>query len=70
MCLTALHLAAFLTLLDPERITSEPGRFVVHADTREAHWVRAAWDGSGERWCTMAPQIDRMAQLAALRSGG
>ncbi|MEM8850949.1 MAG: hypothetical protein AAGE03_13065 [Pseudomonadota bacterium] len=62
MCLPATFLAMFLTLIGPEHISSEPGRYIVHAETRDAHWVLA-----GDEWCTMAPQIDRMDRLASLR---
>jgi hypothetical protein len=70
MCLTALHLAAFLTLLGPGAVSAEPGRYVVHAATRDAHWVRVEGGREEDRWCTMAPQIDRMARLRAARAGG
>ncbi|MEL6585268.1 MAG: hypothetical protein AAFY65_02865 [Pseudomonadota bacterium] len=63
MCLTAAYLAAFLSLIGPENISSEPGRYIVHADTRDAHWVQVE-----DVWCTMAPQIDASARLAALRT--
>ncbi|GGF83620.1 hypothetical protein SAMN05216376_12149 [Mameliella alba] len=61
MCLTAEALALFLNLLAPQIIESSPGRYVVNATDREAHWVAV-----GERWCTMAPQIDRMERFASL----
>ncbi|GIT91598.1 hypothetical protein JANAI62_20550 [Jannaschia pagri] len=64
MCLTASYLAMFLTLMGPDQISAEPGRYIVHAETRDAHWVAA---GDGEHWCTMAPQIDTMQRLASLR---
>jgi hypothetical protein len=63
MCLTATYLAAFLTLIGPGQISSEPGRYIVHADARDAHWVMV-----GDLWCTMAPQIDNMERLASLRA--
>lgn len=44
-------------------ITSEPGRIIVHAESRDAHWVAVE-----DEWCTMAPQIDRMARFAALKA--
>ncbi|MBV7396531.1 hypothetical protein [Mameliella sediminis] len=61
MCLTAEALALFLNLLTPQMIDSSPGRFVIHATERSAHWVAVE-----DRWCTMAPQIDRMDRFAAL----
>lgn len=63
MCLTTEALVLFLNLLAPEMIRQEPGRLIVMATTRDAHWV--ARDGA-DRWCTMAPQIDRMERLAAM----
>jgi hypothetical protein len=63
MCLPTQFLAIFLTLIGPDQLTAEPGRYVVHAETRDVHWV-AAWD---DKWCTMGPQIDRMERIAALR---
>jgi hypothetical protein len=64
MCLTTAYLAAFLNIVGAENVSTEPGRIVVHAQTRDAHWV--AYDD--EHWCTMAPQIDRMRlRLAAGR---
>lgn len=58
MCLTAEALALFLNLLSPDVITTEAGRIVIHATDRRAVWVQ-----SQDRWCTMAPQIDRMARF-------
>ncbi|MDK3019905.1 hypothetical protein [Pseudodonghicola flavimaris] len=59
MCLTAEALALFLNLLNPEMISSEAGRITVHATEADAVWVLTAED----EWCTMAPQIDRMARF-------
>lgn len=63
MCLTAEAFALFLNMIIVPEITSEPGRIVVHAEIRDAHWVAV-----GDVWCTMAPQIDRMDRLATLRT--
>jgi len=65
MCLTTESLVFFLNMLAFEMVASEPGRFVVSATEREAHWVQSA---TGDRWCTMAPQIDRLERFAALRT--
>ena len=59
MCLTAEALALFLNLLNPELISSEAGRITVHATERDAVWVLTHED----EWCTMAPQIDRLARF-------
>ena len=55
MCLTAEALALFLNLLPPGIVETTPGRIIVHAEMGEAHWV-----ANDERWCTMAPQFDRI----------
>ena len=62
MCLTIEAFATFLNLIIGTEFSTEPGRFIVHAQARDAHWVEV-----GDRWCTMAPQIDTMERLAALR---
>ena len=62
MCLTSAALAAFLTLIGPETVTLGDDRIVVHASARDAHWV-AVSDSAEDRWCTMAPQIDRMTRF-------
>lgn len=61
MCLTAEALALFLNMISGPDITMEPGRIIVHAQTRDAHWVSVE-----DEWCTMAPQIDRMIRFASL----
>jgi hypothetical protein len=63
MCLSAIHLAIFLNIVGADQVTSEPGRYVIAAEAGDAHWVAV-----GERWCTMAPQIDAMARLAPARA--
>ncbi|SHG91627.1 hypothetical protein [Marivita hallyeonensis] len=63
MCLTAEALALFLNMIAVPEISMEPGRIVVHAETRDAHWVAVE-----DEWCTMAPQIDRMDRFASLRA--
>lgn len=59
MCLTTEALALFLNLIAFDLVDMQPDRIVVRAETRDAHWV-----AHGERWCTMAPQIDRMARFS------
>ncbi len=59
MCLTAEALALFLNLLAPDIITSDIGRITVHATEADAVWVLT----DADEWCTMAPQIDRMARF-------
>ena len=59
MCLTAEALALFLNLLNPDLISSESGRITVNATERDAVWVLTEDD----KWCTMAPQIDRLARF-------
>lgn len=61
MCLTAEALALFLNMIVGPDISMEPGRIIVHAETRDAHWVSV-----DDEWCTMAPQIDRMIRFASL----
>lgn len=63
MCLTTAALAAFLNMISGAPITTEPGRIIIHASARDAHWVAAT---SEDRWCTMAPQLDRVARFEAL----
>lgn len=53
MCISPEALALFLNLIGYDIVTSEPGRIIVHAEARDAHWVAV-----GERWCTIAPQLD------------
>ena len=59
MCLSAEALALFINLLPAGTVASEPGRFILQATDREVHWVAVE-----DRWCTMAPQFDRMERLA------
>ena len=61
MCLTAEALALFLNMISGPDITMEPGRIIVHAQTRDAHWVSVE-----DEWCMMAPQLDRMIRFASL----
>ncbi|MEM9854156.1 MAG: hypothetical protein AAF841_06840 [Pseudomonadota bacterium] len=63
MCLTTAALAFFLNMVGQPHTSTEPGRIIVHAEVRDAHWV--AMEGAGEdRWCTMAPQIDTMTRFS------
>lgn len=66
MCLTTSALALFLTLVGPENVSPEDGRMIVHATTRDAHWViqTGATHKNEDIWCTMAPQLDRMARIS------
>ncbi|MDJ0822975.1 MAG: hypothetical protein QNJ09_14335 [Paracoccaceae bacterium] len=57
MCLPLQTLIVFLNLIGPDMVTSEPGRFIVHAQTGDTHWVETQ-----DNWCTMGPQLDRMAR--------
>lgn len=59
MCLTAEALALFLNLLNPNLIAMEAGRITIHATERDAVWVLT----DADEWCTMAPQIDRLARF-------
>ncbi|UWQ18414.1 hypothetical protein [Jannaschia sp. M317] len=61
MCLTASALAMFLTLIGPEVISAEPGRYTIRSDTRDVHWI-----ASGETWCTDGPQQDRRLRFASV----
>lgn len=60
MCITHAALAVFLNLLPFDRIDTLPGRIVIEAEPRDTHWV-----AHDDQWCTMAPQIDRMARFGA-----
>jgi hypothetical protein len=60
MCLSAEALALFLNLVAFDHVTTEPGRIIIHAELRDAHWVAVE-----DRWCTMAPQFDRIARANA-----
>ena len=63
MCLTSAALAVFLTLVGPSAVSLGEDRVIVHAQSRDAHWVAVE-----SRWCTMAPQLDAMARLKAAKS--
>lgn len=63
MCLTTAALATFLNMIAGAPITTEPGRIIVHATEQDAHWVASPTE---DRWCTMAPQLDRMVRFDAL----
>ncbi|MAC82306.1 MAG: hypothetical protein CML66_30125 [Rhodobacteraceae bacterium] len=65
MCLTTEALVLFLNILGAGIVTTEPGRIIVHAETADVHWV--ARENTADRWCTMAPQIDRIARFDALK---
>ena len=63
MCLSTAALATFLTLIAGAPMTTEPGRIIVRASDQDVHWVEATAE---DRWCTMAPQLDRLARFEAL----
>lgn len=58
MCMTTEALYLFLSLMPAHLMDLSENRVVLRAETREAHWVY-----NGERWCTMAPQIDANVRL-------
>lgn len=58
MCMTLTALIAFLNLIGPDMVTSEPGRFIIHAAYGDVTWVE-----NDAEWCTMGPQLDRMARF-------
>ncbi|MBA83551.1 hypothetical protein ACSSNL_06495 [Thalassobius sp. S69A] len=58
MCLTTEAIALFMNLLSPDVISMEAGRITIHATERDAVWVQVE-----DKWCTMAPQIDRLARF-------
>ncbi len=60
MCLTLETLLVFLNIIGPQMVTTEPGRFIIHAEKGPTHWVE-----TGSEWCTMGPQLDRMARFDA-----
>ena len=55
MCLSIEAFALFLNLLPIGLVDQTPERVVIAASAGEAHWVPVE-----DRWCTMAPQLDRM----------
>ena len=61
MCLTPQALALFLNLLAADRVTTEPDRITILAETRAVVWVRSERHVD-DRWCTMAPQLDAIAR--------
>ena len=58
MCLTLDALIVFLNIIGPQMVSSEPGRFIIHAKDGDTHWVE-----TDAVWCTMGPQLDRMARF-------
>ena len=59
MCMTLPSLIVFLNLIGADIVTSEPGRFIIHATNGDVNWVE-----NDLNWCTMAPQFDRMARFS------
>jgi len=57
MCLSAKALALFLDLLAAEIVSRDPERVIVHAESGDVHWV-----AQEDRWCTVAPLLDRAAR--------
>jgi hypothetical protein len=58
MCLTTEAIALFLNLLDPEVISMQAGQITIHATERDAVWTQVE-----EKWCTQAPQLDKLARF-------
>ena len=58
MCMTLEALIVFINLIGPELVESNPGEFIIHASQGDVTWVEA-----GTEWCTMGPQLDRMARF-------
>lgn len=58
MCLSLDALIVFLNLVGPDIVSTEPGRFIVHAESGNTHWVETT-----DEWCTMGPQLERMARF-------
>lgn len=54
MCLTLDALLVFLNVIGPDLVTTEPGRFIVHAEQGHVHWIET--DGE---YCTSGPQKDQ-----------
>ena len=50
MCLTTEMLAAFLKLISPEIVTTEPARVTVHAEVGDT-----VWEAKDDLWCAEAP---------------
>lgn len=63
MCLTLDALIVFLNLIGPEMVSTEPGRFIIHAEQGSTHWVERETE-----WCTMGPQLERMARFDTAHS--
>jgi hypothetical protein len=63
MCLSAEALALFLNIIGTDLVSTDAGRIVVHATDGDVTYV-----ANGDAWCTMAPQIDRMTRIEALRN--
>ena len=59
MCMTLDLLIAFLNIIGPDIVTADHGRFTVHAENGPVVWVE-----NEENWCTMGPQLDRMARFS------
>lgn len=58
MCMTTEFFALFLNILGADMVSMAPERITVHATEADAVWV-----ARDDKWCTMAPQIDRMARF-------
>ncbi|PWR01554.1 hypothetical protein DKT77_15550 [Meridianimarinicoccus roseus] len=61
MCLSAEALALFLNIIGSDLVSTEPGRIIVHATEGDVTYV-----ARDDQWCTMGPQLDRMARFDAL----
>lgn len=58
MCMTLEALLVFLNIIGPEMVESRPGLFIVHAEQGPVRWVETE-----SNWCTIAPQLDRIARF-------
>lgn len=57
MCISAQALALFLSLLDPEIVTTDEARVTVAATAGTA-----IWEPVGDKWCSDAPNAPRPGQ--------
>ena len=62
MCLSTQALVLFLNVIGSDLVTSDPGRIIVAAESGAVHWVLT----SDDEWCTMAPQLDRLARFSPI----
>lgn len=65
MCLTLDALVVFLNLIGLDIVTTEPGRFIVHAEQGNIHWVET--DGE---YCAQRPQFEQKVRFKKRVSEG